>query len=115
MLHAKFQHYRTSGSGMIFKGYNIYVYGDHFGHVTWNIYTNFCSPFLRRLHIKLALIGLVVSEEMFEHSGRRRQRRRVYYKLTYEPLAQVSLYYMKVCTHVKSSVSSHFAGAITHR
>ena len=36
------------------------------GHVTWTIYTNFRSPFLRKLHMKLTLIGQAVSEEMFE-------------------------------------------------
>ena len=38
----------------------------------WTIYINFRSPFPRRLHINLALIGPWVSEEkMFEHCGRR--------------------------------------------
>ena len=49
-------------------------------------------------HKNLALIGQAVSEEnAFENCGRQRRRRRttdagawVYYKLTYEPSAQVS-------------------------
>ena len=30
----------------------IYGRGGHLCHVTWTIYTNFCSPFLRRLYMK---------------------------------------------------------------
>ena len=54
MLHAKFQDHRTFGSGEedFFKVFTIYGHGGHLGHVTWTIYTNFCSPFPRRLHIK---------------------------------------------------------------
>ena len=53
MLHAKFQDHRTSGSGDFFlKVFTIYGRGGHLGHVTWTIYTNFGSPFPRRLHIK---------------------------------------------------------------
>ena len=37
----------------IFKGfYHICGRGGHLGHVTWTIYTNFGSPYPRRLHIK---------------------------------------------------------------
>ena len=36
----------------IFKVFTIYGHGGHLGHVTWIIYTNFRSPFPRRLHIK---------------------------------------------------------------
>ena len=32
--------------------FTIYGHGGHLGHVTWTIYTNFRSPFPRRLHIK---------------------------------------------------------------
>ena len=54
------------------KGFTIYGCGGHHGHMTWTIYTNFGSPFPRRLHINLALIGLVVSEEKtFEIVNRR--------------------------------------------
>ena len=35
-----------------FKVFTIYWRGGHLGHVTWTIYTNFRSPFPRRLHIK---------------------------------------------------------------
>ena len=53
MLYARFQDHRTSGSGEDFlKVFTIYGHGDHHGHVTWNIYTNFRSPFPRRLYIK---------------------------------------------------------------
>ena len=55
MLHAKFPDHRTSGSGEdFFKVFTIYGRGGHLGHVTWTIYTNFRSPFPRRLHIKLS-------------------------------------------------------------
>ena len=30
----------------------IYSHGGHLGHVTWTIYINFRSPFLRMLHMK---------------------------------------------------------------
>ena len=49
MFHAKFQNYRPSGSGeevffIFFVPILVYV--------MWTIYTNFCSPFLRMLHMK---------------------------------------------------------------
>ena len=34
------------------KVFTIYGHGGHLGQVTWTIYTNFRSPFPRRLHIK---------------------------------------------------------------
>ena len=53
MLHAKFQNHRPSGSGEDFKKvFAIYCHGGHLGHVTWTIYTNFRSPFLRMLKLK---------------------------------------------------------------
>ena len=53
MLHAKFQNHRPSvPEKKFFKGFAIYSHGGHLGHVTWTIYTNFGSPFLRMLHIK---------------------------------------------------------------
>ena len=53
MLHAKLQNHRPSGSGEEdFKGFAIYSHGGHLGHVTWTVYTNFRSPFLRMLHMK---------------------------------------------------------------
>ena len=53
MLHAKFQDRRISGSvedGFL-KVFTIFWHGGNLGHVTWTIYTNFGSPFPRRLHI----------------------------------------------------------------
>ena len=54
MLHAKFQNRRPSGSGQkdFLKVFAIYRHGGHLGHVTWTIYINFRSPFLRMLHMK---------------------------------------------------------------
>ena len=38
---------------LMLKGfYHIYGQGDHLGHVTWTIYVNFGSPFLRIPHVK---------------------------------------------------------------
>ena len=51
MLHTKFHGNRPAGSGEDFF-FTIYGHGGHLGHVTWTIYTNFRSPFPRRLHIK---------------------------------------------------------------
>ena len=36
----------------IFMVFIIYGHGGHLGHVTWTIYINFRSPFLRMLHMK---------------------------------------------------------------
>ena len=56
MFHAKFQNHRPSGSGEdFFKVFAIYEYVTHGGHlsnVTWTIYINLRSPFLRMLHMK---------------------------------------------------------------
>ena len=54
MLHAKFQNHRPSGSGEedFLKVFAIYSHGGQLGHVTWTIYTNFGSPFLRMLHME---------------------------------------------------------------
>ena len=54
MLYTKFRGNRPVGSGEkdFLKVFTIYGNGDHLGHVTWTIYTNFRSPFPRRLHIK---------------------------------------------------------------
>ena len=70
MLHTKFHGNRPAGSGMedFLRSFTIYGRGGHLGHVTWTIYTNFRSPFPRRPHINLALIGQAISEEkMFEN------------------------------------------------
>ena len=89
----------------IFEGFLPYNYGRgcHLGNVTQMPRRKFRSPYPRRLHIKFGFDGQAVSEKkMFEYYGRRtddrRRRRRtttdagpwVYYKLTNEPLAQVS-------------------------
>ena len=53
MLHTKFRGNRPAGSGEdCFKVFTIYGHGGHLGHVTMSNYTNFGSPFPRRLHIK---------------------------------------------------------------
>ena len=54
MLHTKFCENRPDGSGEedFRRVFTIYERGGHIGHVTWTIYTNFCFPFPRRLHIK---------------------------------------------------------------
>ena len=36
----------------IIKCFTIYECGGHLGHLTWIIYTNFCTPFQRKLQIK---------------------------------------------------------------
>ena len=75
MLHAKFQDYRTYGSGEEdFKCFTIYGHGGHLGHVTWTIYINFLSPFEGGSTYNLALIGQAVSKgKTFEIvNGRRR-------------------------------------------
>ena len=69
MLHTKFRENWSAGvpdatyqvsrklvhwfrSRRFLKVFTIYGHGGHLGHVTWTIYTNFGSPFPRRLHIK---------------------------------------------------------------
>ena len=53
MLHARFQNHRPSGSGEDFlKVFAIHSHGGHLDHVTWSIYINFRSPFLRMLNMK---------------------------------------------------------------
>ena len=54
MLHTNFRGNRPAGSGEedFLKVFTIYGHGVHLGRVTWTIYTNFRSPFPRRLHIK---------------------------------------------------------------
>ena len=52
----------------ILKVFAIYSHGSHLGHVTWTIYTNFRSPFIKMLHMKFDFDWLseekAVSEEM---------------------------------------------------
>ena len=56
MLHTKFRGNLPAGSGeedfLRFLPYICDGHGGHLGHVTWTIYTNFRSPFPRRLNIK---------------------------------------------------------------
>ena len=54
MLHTKFHGNQPACSGEedFLRVFTIYGHGGHLGHVTWTIYTNFCFPFPRRLHIK---------------------------------------------------------------
>ena len=50
-----FQNHRPFGSveeKIFLNVLAIYSNGGHLGHVTWTFYINFCSPFLRMLHIK---------------------------------------------------------------
>ena len=65
MLHTKLHGNPPTCSGEEdFLKFFFYIYGrgGHIGHVTWTIDKNFGSPFPRRLHINLALIGQAVSE-----------------------------------------------------
>ena len=54
MLHTKSQGHQPSGSGEedFLRVFTIYGRGGHLGHVTKTIWTNFCSPILRSLHMK---------------------------------------------------------------
>ena len=69
MLHTKFRENRPAGSGEedFLRVFTINGRGGHLGHVTQMPLTKYGSPYPRRLHIKLALIGPAVSEKkMFE-------------------------------------------------
>ena len=54
MLHTKFRGNRPAGFGEedFLRVFTIYGRGGQLGHVTWEINTNFRSPFPKRLHIK---------------------------------------------------------------
>ena len=54
MLHTRCRGNRPAGyrTRIFLKGFNIYGHGGHLGHVTQMPRTNFCSPYLRRFHIK---------------------------------------------------------------
>ena len=57
MLHTKFRgnwpNWPTgSGEEDFLKVFALYSHGGHLGEVTWTIYINFLSPFLRMLHMK---------------------------------------------------------------
>ena len=64
MLHTKFRENGLAGSGEVFiRVFTIYGRGGHLGHVTQMPRTNFRSPYPRRLHLNLALIGQAVLRE----------------------------------------------------
>ena len=44
-------------------GFTIYLHGGHLGHVAWTNYINFSSLDLRIFHMKVGLIGQVISEK----------------------------------------------------
>ena len=69
MLHTKFNGKQSTSSRLegFSRVFTIYGRGGHLGHVTQMPRTNFRSPYPRRLHINLALIGHAVSDKkMFE-------------------------------------------------
>ena len=68
ILHAKFQDHRPLGSGEE-KVFTIYRHCGHLGHVTWTIYTNFGSPFTRRLHIIFGFDWLSGFRDDLENGG----------------------------------------------
>ena len=39
----------------ILKVFTIYGHGGHLGHVTCNLYINFCSHFPRKVHMKFGI------------------------------------------------------------
>ena len=74
MLHAKFQDHNALWFWRRFlKVFAFYSHGSHLGHVTWTIYVNFRSPFLRMINMKFGFdwpSGFKTSEEKtFEHNG----------------------------------------------
>ena len=78
MLHTNFCGNRstTFGKEDFWRVFTMYGRGGHLRHVTRMPQTNFHSPYPRRLHINLALIGPVVLEKMFENvNGRQTDRR----------------------------------------
>ena len=104
MLHTKFRENRPAGSGEedFLRVFTIYGHGGHLGHVTQMPRTKYRSPYPRRLHIKFGLsdqrfwrrrrLKLFTTDGRRTDDGRRRTDAGpwVSYKLTYEPLAQVS-------------------------
>ena len=44
--------FKIIGNLVLERFFAIYSYGGHLGHVTWTIYINVLSPFLRMLHMK---------------------------------------------------------------
>ena len=57
MLHTKFLEIGppVPEKKFFFKVFTIYGHGGHLGHVTWTIYINFSSLFLRMLHMKFGI------------------------------------------------------------
>ena len=100
MLHTKWKSARRFWRRRYFKVFTIYGRGGHLGHMTWTIYTNYRSPFPRRLHIKFGFDwpsrfggeDVLKCERMDDDDGRRRRTTDpwVSYKLSGEPSAQVS-------------------------
>ena len=71
------------------KVFAIYSHGGHLGHVTWTIYTNFRSPFLRMLHMKFGF-DWPKEEKIFEIVDGRRTTDGHPISSPCEPSAQVS-------------------------
>ena len=93
MLHTKFGENRPACSGEDFlRVFTIHVYGPggRLGHVTQMQRTNFCLPYPRRLHIKFGFDwpSGFRGEDLWKCGWM--DGPWVYYKLTYEPSAQVS-------------------------
>ena len=100
MLHTKFRENRAPVLEKIFGDFTIYGRGGHLGHVTLVPWTNFRSPYPRRLHIKFGFdwqSGFAEEDPwalwttmMTTTDGRRTDAGPwVSFKLTYEPSAQV--------------------------
>ena len=80
VLHTKFQGHQPFGSGEDFlKVFTIYGHDGFLGRVTWTVWTNFCSPIPRRLHMKFSFNwpGVFREEDIWKcwnTCNRRRQR-----------------------------------------
>ena len=103
MLHTKFRENRPTGSGEedFWRVFTIYGPGGHLGHVTQMPRTNFRSPLPKEAPHKIWLWSgkrfwrrrclSIVNDDGRRTDGRRTDAGPwVSYKLTYEPLAQVS-------------------------
>ena len=79
------------GRRRFLKGFYHIWRGGHLGHVTQMPKTNFYSPYTRRLHVKFGFDRPSDCREEDVCKGLTAAAGPlVYYKLTYEPLAQVS-------------------------
>ena len=90
MLHTKFQGHWPFGSGDFFyKVFTTYGHGGNLCHVTWTVWTNFCSPIPRRLHVKFGFnqpCGFRGDVwKCWQHTYTWMTEAYLYYKLTYEP------------------------------